>query len=38
MFPALTQFFGDLTINLAPGFTSSASFLNELLTITIGVA
>ncbi|AWT25234.1 hypothetical protein Csp1_04120 [Corynebacterium provencense] len=36
MFPALTQFFGDLTITIAPSFTSSVSFLNDLLTITVG--
>lgn len=36
MFPALTQFIGDLTVNIAPTFTSSFSFLNDLITTTLG--
>lgn len=36
MFPALTQFFGDVVINLAPSFSSSFSFLNDLVSTTVG--
>lgn len=35
MFPALTQFLGDLTVTIAPAFNSSASFLNDLITAAI---